>query len=478
MSRDQYVNLMRKADLADGVAEEQLGPVTLELFFETADAIGYKVRVTEDGTNAKYSQKEKGRNRNFKVRRTTTGVSDATHVLLDTSVHLPAAGGNEYEIEAKDGKGNVAAAAVKVIAKRRVYYQIVCMSGLDAAATAGIATAATDNATIYENAGKKYFIDLKKGAGNGTMKHYRNIKSDDWSGDASRTEMFQEAAKGYSIAKYEPWAFVLVACNHITSYKDDKYEMNVSLAGRLFRWGNEEIVMTLPPNKYLWKGLDDFDDALNGGDGIWFISAEFNEGPGKSLPVSPANVSLGPSGTGANGEPIYGKIKIKLDKAMRNTFTSRKGSLKVTFNRVAGFTGGYNDPAANFITVATESWWQPKTPDEITQTLSHEAGHVLGMTADGSGRLPAAPPTLYGNVESGLNENSKSHQGPHCEKGASYDKPNKQWSGSPECVMFGSSGTSTARTPSTYCSNCEKIVRKLDLDARVLSNFSTSITTF
>ena len=44
---------------------------------------------------------------NLRIRRSTTGVSLLDYVLLNENVFLPAAGGNEYEIEAKDSKGNV-----------------------------------------------------------------------------------------------------------------------------------------------------------------------------------------------------------------------------------------------------------------------------------------------------------------------------------------------------------------------------------
>ena len=100
-------------------------------------------------------------------------------------------------------------------------------------------------------------------------------------------------------------------------------------------------------------------------------------------------------------------------------------------------------------------------------TWNHEVGHRFGMVAfghrkgiQGYKKLPNGPSTLYGE-NSGVND--KRHQGPHCEKGANYNNATKVWSGIPGCVMFGANGIGNSHAPKEYCSECEPIVRKLDL---------------
>ena len=79
-------------------------------------------------------------------------------------------------------------------------------------------------------------------------------------------------------------------------------------------------------------------------------------------------------------------------------------------------------------------------------------------------RLPDSAPgkLLYGD-NPGVN--NKGHQGPHCLNGKKleYSATDNTWSGEPLCVMFGSTGTETHRTPKEYCSECTKLVKKLDL---------------
>jgi hypothetical protein len=93
----------------------------------------------------------------------------------------------------------------------------------------------------------------------------------------------------------------------------------------------------------------------------------------------------------------------------------------------------------------------------------------MGMVAYGNKQhatyprphLPDAPPTLYGE-QWGVNH--KGHQGSHCEAGAlTYSAATNQWSGTPVCVLFGATATATAASPLDYCSDCSRIVRKLDL---------------
>jgi hypothetical protein len=82
--------------------------------------------------------------------------------------------------------------------------------------------------------------------------------------------------------------------------------------------------------------------------------------------------------------------------------------------------------------------------------------------------LPNSHPNLYGDIRG---TNDQDHQGPHCSKGAAWDstKPRGQrWSGSPGCTMFGATGIGANKAPEGFCSDCSKLVRKLDLTGPTL----------
>ncbi|MBT8070341.1 MAG: hypothetical protein KJO80_07905, partial [Gammaproteobacteria bacterium] len=59
----------------------------------------------------------------------------------------------------------------------------------------------------------------------------------------------------------------------------------------------------------------------------------------------------------------------------------------------------------------------------------------------------------------------------HCTKGAAWDATKargRRWSGNPGCVMFGSNAIGANKAPKEFCSDCSKIVRKLDLSGATL----------
>ena len=65
--------------------------------------------------------------------------------------------------------------------------------------------------------------------------------------------------------------------------------------------------------------------------------------------------------------------------------------------------------------------------------------------------------------------NSKGHQGAHCERGATAKKKGDvwKWSGHPECTMFGATSTEDARAPQKFCGVCKNLVIRLNLDPAV-----------
>lgn len=117
--------------------------------------------------------------------------------------------------------------------------------------------------------------------------------------------------------------------------------------------------------------------------------------------------------------------------------------------------------------------WEDMTSATREQVWNHEVGHRFGMTAYGNKKahhgtnirgfqnLPDGPSSFYYDISD--NKNYGGHRGPHCGKGAVYNKASDNWSGTPACVMFGANAIGSNSTPKEYCNDCEPIVRKLDL---------------
>lgn len=470
MAEEQWVNLPKDSKYEEsGITKDRLGPVTVELEFKKSKPMKpWKLKVTPLAGNIEYSRREMGRNPHFKLKSIMSfGVSDATKVLLEECLHLPAAGGNKYKIEVKDGDGKTVGTATELEARRKLYYQVICMKGVTAPSL-------TDMEDGFWNPAKKYYLKLACPKPQGEMTYYKNIKSANWEGTRGRQDMFKQAKKNYKLKDLHPFCFVVVCSKMIGSSKDVTFKYPFTLWGKLFARGDEELEVTIPGDQALWFDIDDIDDKKDGGQGDWLVSEiTFNDGKAAPIQLSRADVTLGPK-TGR----WHQKIKVKLKADLRYKIKKREGMLEIAVKVVGGFSGGYSDPMANFITIGSAGWEAAYSEAKKVQILIHEVGHKVGMVADGRDRAPAAAPNLYGHIRTGPNSNNKGHSGPHCEKGITYTAATKTWAGTPGCVMFGATSGGGKATPKTFCSDCDNVVRKLDLDARVLDNFKKFVTDY
>lgn len=467
---EQWVNLRKEDKFAeDGIKKENCGKVTLECMFEKKDVpIQFKVKVSPvGGDNAVYTRKERGRNPNFKVRQRTSGVADSKSVLLEESIFLAAAGGDKYSIEGKDAAGNVVKAAFELETRRKLYYQVISMKGVPCPAS--LSTFEAD----FKNDAKKFYIIMKeKEDGRNKMTLIKTVQ------DVNDTLFRDEARKEFKISKYEPYAVAVVFSMYIADKKTHTYidDVDREIPSKLFHWGDYEVDIDLTDNNgdpvYLWHHLDPADDANKG----WLVagSAVFVTSKGDQIAIPDDDISLTGPQKGAEGG--YHQVKVKLTApGLRNTFSKLKGKLYLEVNIVDGFSGGFSYNSMNLITVATKAWWDPTNNTKMLQILNHEMGHKVGMVAKGSGLAPDKPPFLYGENR-GVND--QGHQGPHCAKGCNYDAPTGIWSGTPGCVMYGATGLYDAGanrytpSPATFCDDCAKVVRKLDLDGTNLPGLS------
>lgn len=471
MALEQWVNLPKEDRFVEkGITKDRLGPVSLVFEFKKAKPmLSWKMKITPvGGDNATYSRTEMGRNKHFKDNRVLSfGISDAKEVLIEENVFLPAAGGNKFKVEAQDSTGKKIGSAVEVETRRKLYYQVICMKDIAPPSMTGLED------TFWDPA-KKYYLKLSAPKPKGEMKFYKNIKSDSWSEVGGRRDMFRQAKSGYKLKNLHPFTFVVVCSKMIGSTKDLTFKIPFTLWGKMFKKGDEVLEVTLPGDKALWFGVDDLDDQKNGGKGLWLKSrVKFDDATGAPILLDDADVVLGP----ATGR-WYQKIRVTLKGDLRNQVLWRRGMLELSVLTVGGFSGGYSDPMANFITIGSAGWDAAYSESKKVQILIHEVGHKVGMVADGKGPAPAAPPNLYGHIGTGPNANNKGHQGPHCEKGMTYAAGTGSWTGTPGCVMFGATSGGGHATPKTFCADCEKVVRKLDVDARVLFNFKKFITDY
>ena len=180
------------------------------------------------------------------------------------------------------------------------------------------------------------------------------------------------------------------------------------------------------------------------------------------------------------------KIKTPQGTSLEKIMKEKDGTLTFAMKiyQINGFSGGFSYPTdgAAITTCCTKSWFTDVSPNSSEVIWNHELGHRMGMVAHGNktltqgkkeendsfqkrivnkNRLPDAPPNVYGE-DRGVND--KGHAGPHCSSGTlTYNETKNEWKGTPKCVLFGSTGTSTAASPLDYCKDCKDVVRKLDL---------------
>ncbi len=472
MADEQWVNLPEDAKyVEDGIASiDRLGPLALKVTFKKASLAGFRVRVFPQGDHATYTPAETGRNQNFRVRifGFTTNAS-ATSVTLTKDIYLSAAGGNIYKAQAKYKKKVVESGKV-VEVRRKLFYQVMQMRGITAGSTAAMESA-------YWDTGKKFYIKMKQIGGVEPIDHMRTIVMNR---SAAHDKFIKAAKAGFKIADRKPYCFAVAFVEYIATPKQQtiRDEVNLTLPSKLGEWTWSGSTMTIQLNQFLWYGLDPDDDKNK----AWLVGGRLvfkpdGGGANESITFDPKDVEI----AGANYRTYGGKAKVKVrigEGAIdRNTFSSRKGKWIVELDvlTVGGWTNGFAYNGINLLAISDKVIWEDQTAAVQKYTINHEVGHKVGNAVTGVGPVPdnPAPANLYGENR-GVND--QDHQGPHCQKGAAWDgtKPaGQRWSGAPQCVMFGADGIYDAggtlhSAPPEFCSDCEKAVRKLDLQDATL----------
>lgn len=472
---EQYANLEKRANLVeDGITEERMGPFHVECEFDNAKLATFKVKadIKEKKKAANYSKKEEKRNPNFKLRKIGSATNGSQQsVKLEKNVYLTAAGGNDFKVSAKY-KETVVVAPTTVKTRRKLWYQVMKMPCASAAGphTTGITDSDINSVceftedTFWDEE-KKFYIKLKR-SNPGSADSIGDLPVQSDSNDGA---FISSCKSAWSLKDYKRYAFAIAFVNYIAEPKRERIrdeDVTSEVGGTI----------SLQTDGYLWYGLDPADDASQ----VWLNSAELYWVPNGStksavlpIPIDPGDVSIDDS------SPDYadgGVVDIEIDTSDASKYPVHLAGtgtylLDIDVKVVAGFSGGYFFGDKALCAIASRSYWDDR--DGIEGTAIHEVGHGVGMVPTGEGRLPDSPKKLYGDKPEylyGAANNDRGHQGPHCGKGVDWDDANEEWTGQPECVMFGSNMTHDGNLkPETFCSDCQKLVRKLDLSEESLA---------
>lgn len=477
---------------------EQLEYRLFECEFKKAKGAFFKVKIIAvNGKEVKYKKDEKNRNKNFRLRKlgSTASTGEKKKIKLSRQVFFPAAGGSQYKIEAKYKKKTVESKNTIEI-WRRIFYQVMSMSGVPIASL-----------TKFNETFKKYFIDMKEespSVGKNKLIDHNTIydPSSSIRGSSNEDKVLSSAKKYYKIGKYQPNAAVALFVKNIATYNEKKIRTPEAEApsvldeifGEIRKVYQVDLTDSFGNPMYLWKDIMNTLDTKN----YWFVSGFIVKESGDRIKIDSDAVTIDESvflrqvGSKKFG---FNRIKIEVDPEIIGAWIDKqKVFIEVSVRVVEGFSGGYSLGGKNAVFIATKAWWDPNdtSSDELLYILNHEIGHKIGMVAAGDSadpgrksngqpyfawinkKSPNGPSTLYGQYYEGPLENNQGHQGPHCEKGATYKASQNTWSGTPGCVMFGATGMMDTNTntykPSTakFCTECGKVVQKLDLNGDLL----------
>lgn len=465
----QWVNLEKDTAFVEDEVKSiaRLGPIHVEVYMKNGTKPSLlKVRVVPISTPQQYTRAEERRNPRFTLRRARQATTiDEKRYKLEEDIYLPAAGGNRYKVEGMVGEKMVEAPKM-LTTWRKLYYQVVHMAGVRVPPMSSMEA-------DYEG----HYIKFKR---TGPYRAVPYSTNTDFDTVSQRNQVVRAAASGYASTLYEPYTVCVFFVNMIAA-PERNFRISPATSSKhplrpgLLAWSGEDVSVTLPQGRYLWWGLNPIDDSRNGGRGIWLAprSAYYvgDDGIKRSIPDTDIRVDTSKRVSELGG---FNTLKIRLPWSARNILTSNTIRFELRLTLVAGFSGGYSEPNVNLITVAKSAWWEPYTDAERLQVLNHEMGHKIGMVPDGHGPSLDRPINFY--VEQG-------HQGPHCASDAEYVKERAEpWQGAPMCVMFGATSCydplieAHCAAPSTFCPDCEKLVRKLDLYAPDLPGIKNSVT--
>ena len=455
----QWVNLYKSDSFVEDEIKSdlRLGKFKVKCKLKKGDPALLKLRLVPEGSdNIDYSDKELKRNINFRLVKSQPVVTDGkAETEIEQEFYLPAAGGNQYKVEALYNGKTVATTKV-IEARRKLYYQTVHMKGVS---SYSLSTLEDD----YWNESKKYYIRLTKKGSDEEMPFFKTLNMSD---NSLLLKFMKEVDKKYKIkAAFKLEGFVAVFSHYIASkalYPYKTPEINTSTVSPICKWNSSEMEVFV--DRIFWYGMEDgnFDKKNKWIGSKRNIIITKTNGTKVTYAIPRSNISIMGTKRGTYGGYHYFKVKLdsKLKKLLK---VASKVKVEIDLYTINGWTNGFSwsvssAPNTKVTTTAKATSFNDMPKETQDYTWVHEVGHKVGMAAIGVGKSPDKHNFLYGENR-GVND--KNHSGPHCENGATFS--NNSWSGTPKCVMFGANGVGGAHAPKDFCPKCEPQVRKLDL---------------
>jgi len=465
----QWVNLPKDEKFSEGeITPARCGKLAVKLTFTTGTfPLTYYLNVVPVGNdNVVYSEGEQARNPNFNLPGEIMGIATKKTVVVE-GIQLPAAGGNQYKIEVEDENGNkVATEEAEIEVQRKLYYQVIVMDDANGSVP-------SERLATLEAVYLKHFITLAQKGAEEKISYIKTIMI----GSGEHLVPFVEEVVEACCFDHDfnKLGLAVVFVDYLASMGQYKHEEVVVIGEHNSSCFWDAVEVTLVGKKeYLWHGLDDEHDNAK----KWFISGEvaYIDPEDAITTYTLKREAIDISGEKKFAYGGYDAVKIKIDTVLKALLKKKEGVLVFTVevNVVSEWSAGFSWECGgvNVIACAKRAEWEAIPADSRKSTVNHEVGHYLGMVAYGDKNYPAnaqfnhrptlpdAPSTLYGD-NPGVNDYG--HGGPHCGKGAAYNRSDETWSGTPGCVMFGDDVIGDERAPNSYCSECAPIVKKLDL---------------
>lgn len=381
------------------------------------------VKKEANDENAEYSARERRRRRVFRCatydrRRVRTD----RHGQVQLTFMVTASGGDEYNITVTDSENNEIQADV-IKTRRKLYYQIIKMSGVTAVGSAD----AQNMADEYWNESNGLYIKMVGHHPGATIPSLRNLD------DTVRVvdDAVKNQVRGQFNQSKNPYSFVVLVArrNGIAGNESDVVPATFD-ATNSFSFNTTQAL------------FDSVDPAIE-----YYASLRWVPDVGSSVTIPKAKLTRSGTHTltiDTTGYPVGA------------------GSVVYTMIVCTINGRGFSLPNENYTLIASEDavTGSAVPASEITAVLVHEIGHKIGMVPGPQGtRALDRQSTHY---------TAHGHAGAHCYHGLTVNAANPLPANlsttggiTPDCTMFGDTRTATLH----FCPECLQSVRKLDLRA-------------
>lgn len=421
---DDFKNKVVKSDEQIKEVKEMGRIVHLEAEFDKKDIVGMATLLVEpDGDNATYYPRaELALDADLYKQAEVSNDGKAKF-----KVELSAAGGDKFKFKATDLCGTTKDLSDEYETRRRIYYQVIPMVDIN-----GLSDYSFLESEFKKN---KREIHLKKIDAKGTIQHSYNFSKN----RSEYARLFEAAKKAYNDEfdlsaaggdKSYCFAMVWVDCLADGPHKVDLPEKRgVSKA-------SGTATLTIDPPWQLWKDIDKSPNAIEWNSSLAFVYMK----DGKEQTYSITDEDL--KGT------TYSQVIVNTRHFPEGVTGKIKGSVYVA----KGFQGGWSFPTCNIIVIATRGRKdQPYDKNKQQKIVVHESGHKIDMVPNGKDK--GLPLIKQSTLDETHDTNKKRKV--HC-----IDKTG--------CVMWWQTDSGS----NSFCSVCDKSVRKMNLNAPTLKGFT------